>query len=51
MTSGAPTGSDPFIDPQSDAGGQPGSTLICARDVTLTLGSDSLVILGQHEAP
>lgn len=52
MTTGADREGDPFSDPdagdETTAAAPAGSTLACARDVTLTLGTDSLVVLGAY---
>ena len=49
MENRVPTGSDPFEDPisvaeQSDFGEH--STLVVGRNASLTLGTDSLIVLG-----
>ena len=51
MDSGLRANDDPFVDPslcdeERDVDEDPTSTLIVGRDASLTLGTDSLIILG-----
>ena len=48
------SGSDPFIDPIEEVGGDgvlEDSVLVVGRDASLTLATDSLIVLGSHSLP
>ena len=48
------SGSDPFIDPIEDVARNEAledSVLVVGRDASLTLATDSLIVLGSHSLP
>lgn len=54
MASLSPSGSDPFIDPIEEVVEDEAledSVLVVGRDASLTLATDSLIVLGSHFLP